>query len=80
MSQVSPRQIRAARALLDWSQADLADRAVVSRASIQRLEKGLGSTTDVYFKVVRALEGQGIEFQPASPTRGEGVNLALPTA
>jgi DNA-binding XRE family transcriptional regulator len=34
------RQIRAARALLDWSQQQLADKAIVSLNAVARLEKG----------------------------------------
>ena len=33
-------QIRAARALLDWSQSDLADKAGLSQTGIARIENG----------------------------------------
>ncbi|MBP2229690.1 transcriptional regulator with XRE-family HTH domain [Azospirillum agricola] len=77
MSQIAPRQIRAARALLGWSQAELADKAIVSLSSVIRLEKGQGTTTDIYFRVCQALEGAGIVFLPAG-RRGEGVRLSTP--
>jgi predicted transcriptional regulator len=56
-------QIRAARALLDWSQQDLVEQSGVSRPVIQRLERGItdarGSTTrairDAFFR-------RGVEF------------------
>ena len=37
---ITPRQIRAARALLGWSQRQLADKAIVSLNAVTRLEKG----------------------------------------
>jgi predicted transcriptional regulator len=36
---ITPRQIRAARALLGWSQQELADKAIVSLNALTRLEK-----------------------------------------
>lgn len=77
MTHVTPRQIRAARALLGWSQAALADKAVISLSSVIRLEKGLSTTTDVYFRACRALEDAGVVFLPAA-RQGEGVRLSLP--
>jgi transcriptional regulator with XRE-family HTH domain len=57
------RQIRAARALLDWSQDDLAAACGLSAATIRKLELGhispRGSTTQ---QVRQALEDQGLEF------------------
>ena len=73
----TPRQIRAARALLGWSQQELADRAVVSVNSVGRIEAAFEETelerrAAGYFKVMRALRTAGIEFL----TRGEGVRFA----
>lgn len=76
-TQINPRQIRAARSLLGWSQAELADRSIVSLSSVIRLEKGLSTTTDIYFKVCQALEAAGIVFLPAG-RQGEGVRLSSP--
>lgn len=77
MAEITPRQLRAARALLGWSQEELADRAVVARATVQRIERGLAVRTDVYFKVCRTLESAGIDFLPGRPGgKGEGVRLA----
>lgn len=62
---VSIRQIKAARALLDWSQEELASAADVSVPTIKRLEaaEGLlaGRQTTVQ-KICVALERAGIEF------------------
>jgi DNA-binding XRE family transcriptional regulator len=78
MPQVTARQIRAARALLEWSQETLADHAIVSRNSVYRIERGEGTTTEVFFKVTQALEDAGIEFQHPDQTKDEGVRLNSP--
>ncbi|HYG86149.1 MAG TPA: helix-turn-helix transcriptional regulator [Azospirillum sp.] len=77
MVNVTPRQIRAARALLGWSQAALADKAIVSLSSVIRLEKGQSTTTDIYFRVCQALEEAGVVFLSAG-RHGEGVRLSSP--
>jgi predicted transcriptional regulator len=61
----SVRQIKAARALLGWSQEDLAQRAGVSYPTIARLESSdgeLGGRPDTVAKIVGALEAAGAEF------------------
>jgi transcriptional regulator with XRE-family HTH domain len=75
MAGISPRQIRAARSLLGWTQQELADRAVVSGNTVQRLERGVAVRVDVYLKLWRTLEAAGIEFIPAAGDKGEGVRL-----
>jgi transcriptional regulator with XRE-family HTH domain len=75
---ITPRQIRAARALMDWSQQELADNAIVSLNALARLERGLvDPRTSTLSAVETALVGAGIEFIPAS-NKGEGVRLLLP--
>jgi transcriptional regulator with XRE-family HTH domain len=62
---VSIRQIKAARALLGWSQEQLASAANVSIPTIKRLEAQdghLGGRTDTGDKIGTALEKAGIEF------------------
>jgi predicted transcriptional regulator len=62
---VSIRQIKAARALLDWSQEQLADASDVSLPTIKRLEAQeglLGGRTETVGKIRHALERAGIEF------------------
>jgi hypothetical protein len=44
---ISGPQVRAARTLLGWSARDPARRAVVSVGSVERIEDGLPSPTDV---------------------------------
>jgi transcriptional regulator with XRE-family HTH domain len=63
--EITPEQIRAARALLRLEQADLAERAHVSVATVRRLET-VDSATKVAPTTVgeirRALEAAGAEF------------------
>jgi len=82
MSEVIPmitaRQIRAARALLGWSQQQLADKAIVSLNVVTRIERGevdprLSTLTALH----KALTKAGIEFVSADQ-KGEGVRLVDP--
>ena len=57
-------QVRAARALLDWSQRDLAAKSKLSVPTIKRMEGAMGperSTEANVDAVRRALEGAGVE-------------------
>lgn len=72
---ITSRQSRAARALLEWTQETLADKAKVALTALKRLESQNGlevyeSTRD---QVRRALEAGGIVF--LSTDKGEGVLL-----
>lgn len=72
---ISARQIRAARALLGWSQQQLADKAIVSLNAVARLEKGVvDSRVSTVQAVEAALTKAGIEFI-ARNEKGEGVRL-----
>jgi transcriptional regulator with XRE-family HTH domain len=62
---VSIRQLKAARALLAWSQSQLAVAADVSIPTIKRLEAQeglLGGRNETGAKIRMALEAAGIEF------------------
>jgi transcriptional regulator with XRE-family HTH domain len=62
---ISGRQIRAARALLNWSQRELSRKAKVAFGTVQRMERfdgPVGSRTETLGKVVGVLEKAGIEF------------------
>lgn len=75
---ITPRQIRAARSLLGWSQQELADKAIVSVNAVNRLERGqVDSRLSTLAAVQRALTKGGVEFISQSD-RGEGVRLAKP--
>jgi predicted transcriptional regulator len=62
---VSIRQIKAARALVGWSQEELASQADVSLPTIKRLEAAegwLAGRATTGSKIRAALESAGIEF------------------
>lgn len=64
---ITPAQIRAARALLDLGQAEMAERAKVSIVTIRRLEtkQGADRVAPATLERVRAvLEQAGAEFIP----------------
>ncbi|MCK6417629.1 MAG: helix-turn-helix domain-containing protein [Alphaproteobacteria bacterium] len=63
-------QIRAARALLDWSQSDLADRAGLSQTGIARIENGTNQpNSSTLAKIEAAFEKGSIEFLGLSGVR-----------
>ena len=62
---VTTRQIKAARALLAWSQADLARHSGVSEPTVARLESTdgeLGGRERTAEKMQKTLEAAGVEF------------------
>ena len=64
------RQIAAARQLLGWSQADLAEKSGISKPSVIRMEKDLHSVKyDVLSHVQTAIEKYNIEFLPQNGVR-----------
>jgi predicted transcriptional regulator len=74
---VSIRQIKAARAMLSWSQEDLAKASGVSSPTIKRLEAGdgtLGGRADTARAICTALEAAGVIFVDAN---GEGPGVRL---
>lgn len=76
---VTPRQLRAARALLGWSQQDLADMAIVSLNAVTRLERAeVDPRMSTVTALERALRKAGVEFLGEGPNWGEGVRLAKP--
>lgn len=63
-------QIRAARALLGWSQHDLADKAGLSQTGIARIENGTNQpNTKTLEKINAAFDGADIEFLGSSGLR-----------
>jgi hypothetical protein len=62
---VTIRQIKAARALLDWTSADLSTASTVAESTIWRLEAEdgpLGGRLETADKLINALERAGIVF------------------
>ena len=77
---VSIRQIKAARALLAWSQDDLAITAGVSIPTIKRLEAQdgpLGGRDETGSKIRSALKSAGVEFLDENGS-GPGVRIRKP--
>ncbi len=74
---VSIRQIKAARALLGWSQDDLAQHSGISAPTVKRLEAAdgdVGGRPETGEALVTALEKAGVEFI-AENGGGAGVRL-----
>ncbi|PZR31932.1 helix-turn-helix domain-containing protein [Caulobacter segnis] len=69
---ISAAQCRAARALLDWSQEQLAQSAGVARATIADFERGirLDLMRQNMISLVETLESAGIEFLPETSEGG----------
>ena len=62
---IDAKQIRAARALLNWSRDDLANYAGVSVPALARAEAGESQLRNSsILKIVTALEKAGVEFMP----------------
>ncbi len=58
-----PAQCRAARALLSWSQAELAERAGVAKQTLADFERGARSPYPrTLADIKKVLEAEGIEF------------------
>jgi predicted transcriptional regulator len=73
-------QIRAARALLDWSQKDLAEKSKLSVPTIKRMEGAMGpgrSTSANVDAVLRALKSAGIVFLASSDRTDGGPGVRL---
>jgi transcriptional regulator with XRE-family HTH domain len=80
---IYPLQIRAARALLDWNQQELAERSAVGLATIKRIEAAgteLTGTAKTLFRIQKTLEAAGVIFIDATDEHGPGVRLKRPLA
>ena len=76
---VTSAQIRAARALLNWTVRDLADAAGVHRNTVTRAETDATGPGHASAAIRAALEGAGVEFI-AQNGGGPGVRLRVPSA
>jgi len=70
---ISSGQMRAARGLIGWSQAALAEAAGLSRPTIERAETK-GASAETLTAIKRALEAAGVMFVPEN---GEGPGVRL---
>ena len=69
---INYKQCKAARALLDWSQEDLSQKAEVAKATIGDFERGARNLRiETMQKVVAVLENEGIRFE------GEGDRILV---
>ena len=74
--EINTVQVRAARALLDWKQTDLAAAAGIALPTVKRYETGARTPIPVLLAAIRrALEDAGVEFIPAKGGKGVGVRL-----
>ena len=72
---MTPAQCRAARGLLDWTQAKLAEAAGLALATVVKFERNGRYVPTGAIKALRlALEAAGVEFIPENGS-GEGVRL-----
>lgn len=71
---ITSGQIRAARALLDWSQGRLAERSGLTQSTIANLEVGKHLPSKMSLQsILRAFESVGIEFLPNGVRRQKGI-------
>jgi transcriptional regulator with XRE-family HTH domain len=74
--QLTAGQCRAARALLDWTQDELASQAGVCRSTVRGFENGQHELHRSSAAVIRqALEGAGVVLLEADAAHGPGVRL-----
>ena len=72
---MTPAQCRAARALIDWTQADLARSAAVGEVTIRQFERGASEPRRAILAALRrTLEQAGIRFIDG---RGGGPGVRL---
>lgn len=70
---LTPAQIRAARALVDMTQADLAARAGISKTGLNNIERGVSDPkASTLAAIQRVLEEAGVRFIEEG---GPGVQL-----
>jgi len=81
MSVIYSAQIRAARALIGWSQGDLARHADIGIATVKRMEASedivRGYAANIW-RIQETLESAGVTFIAATDTAGPGVRLTDP--
>jgi transcriptional regulator with XRE-family HTH domain len=75
-SMITPAQLRAARALLDWTRDDLAGKSGVAAVTSIGFEHGrTDPKISTLYKWRHALEAAGVRFIDADDQDGPGVRL-----
>jgi transcriptional regulator with XRE-family HTH domain len=73
---IVPAQVRAARALLEWSQEQLASEAEVGLSTVRDVESQRRPLDTAAAKeICRALQNAGVIFVPSTETEGPGVRF-----
>jgi transcriptional regulator with XRE-family HTH domain len=68
--------VRTARALLDWTQVDLASKAGIALATLKRFEKGIRTPIPVVRAAIfQVLETAGVEFNKAGKNIGVSISV-----
>jgi predicted transcriptional regulator len=77
MLMVTARQVRAARALLGWTQKMLSEKSGVTLAVLARFEREEADTRgNAIISLEKAIRRAGIELIYADDRKGEGVRIA----
>lgn len=75
---INARQIKAARALLDWSQDQLAEASGLSVATIRKIEAGsISPRTSTNDQMLLAFEAAGLEFMPNDGLRRKPEDISV---
>ena len=81
LAELTPKHLRAGRALLAWSQQDLAKAAGVATSTIADFERGQRTPVANNAQAMRsALEGAGVRFLPTGVVIGPVVPDTQPSA
>jgi len=76
---ISSAQCRAARALLDWSQGQLAKQAGIARTTLADFERDVrAATRSTTISIINALEVAGVTFVQERKNAGAGVRFRQP--
>ena len=74
---ISPRQSKAARALLGWTQLKLAEKAGITLDTVKRFERAMSDTRGkAMIKMEAALRQAGIKLLSPEGGEGEGLRFA----
>jgi transcriptional regulator with XRE-family HTH domain len=60
--QIQATQVRAARAILNWSQEELADRSGIGITTIRQIESGYATRRNTTINLRGTFENAGLEF------------------